>query len=769
MTGLPCSCFLPFDMDIKTLLDNLHEEVSCSVCMCKFTDPKQLPCLHSFCLHCLNGIQRTSANPNAIVCPECRREFRVPGNGNLGALPTNFRINSLLDVLAIKECNTSGVKCGNCDKKSEHSFYCFQCCAFWCDDCIGLHNGIRANKEHHALALKDFQDEDFENILNRPAFCGKPGHEKKELEFFCKSCEVAICYSCVATVHDGHPKILLDEAANERKLHFKAAIESQKQIALQKKEEISRIQGNCENIQAQVECVKTDTQMFVDNLIAAMEAKKQEIFNDVEKKAKETLKLLGTQRHEVESQLVAIEAEIEKAEHILKRRTNAEITKLDVKTIFQGGSNDGRQVESDLQDPCHFAFIQNEMLMAKVNSEGIGSFKKFLSKTVAQQSNAEGEGIKIATVGLKADIIVTTRTADGVQCYEERDFVKVKIRNSQGHVCASEEVVGDNKDGTYKICYFSRETGTCEVSVKVNGEHVHGSPFKVHVKARQYKPVLSFGQKGSSFGRFNQPWGVAVNERDEIAVTDRLNHRVQLFKSDGTFLRSFGSKGNLNGEFNEPCGIAFHNDNIVVVDRTNHRVQVFSPQGEFLCHFGGEGNLDHQLQLPLGLSIDGKGNIIVADPRNKSIKIFSPWGQLLRKIDEAGSLVTPFHCFQYDKFLLVSDRGTVSETFSEEVNPSIKVFNKKGGFLFQFGRGGNRDGEFYAPSCLSVGKSGHLIVCDAMNDRVQVFEMSGRFITKFGNRGRGKGEFDGPISLAVLSDGKIVVSDLNNHRIHIMK
>ena len=35
-------------MDIKTLLDNLHDEVLCSVCMCTFTDPKQLPCLHSF-------------------------------------------------------------------------------------------------------------------------------------------------------------------------------------------------------------------------------------------------------------------------------------------------------------------------------------------------------------------------------------------------------------------------------------------------------------------------------------------------------------------------------------------------------------------------------------------------------------------------------------------------------------------------------------------------------------------------------------------------
>ena len=150
MTCLPYSCFLPFDMDIKTLLDNLHEEVSCSVCMCKFTDPKQLPCLHSFCLHCLNRIQRTSANPDVVACPECRQEFRVPGNGNLQDLPTNFRINSLLDVLAIKECNTSAVKCGNCDKKSEHSFYCFQCCAFRFDDCIGLHNVSVKSKLQYA-------------------------------------------------------------------------------------------------------------------------------------------------------------------------------------------------------------------------------------------------------------------------------------------------------------------------------------------------------------------------------------------------------------------------------------------------------------------------------------------------------------------------------------------------------------------------------------------------------------------------------------------
>ena len=646
------------------------------------------------------------------------------------------------------------MKCGNCDKKSEHSFYCFQCCAFWCDDCVGLHNGIRANKEHHALALKDFQDDDFENILNRPAFCGKPGHEKKELEFFCKSCKVAICYSCVATVHDGHPKILLDEAANERKLHIKAAIESQKQIALQKKEEISRIQANCVNIQAQVDCVKKDAQMFVDSMIAALEAKKKDIFNDLDKKANETLQLLGAQQLEVEFQVAEIETAIEKAEQLLQRRSNAEITKLDTNTIFQREYNDKGQVECDF-----FVFIQNEMLMDKVNSGGIGSFRSFLSKAVAQQSGADGNGIKEATVGLKAHLVVTTRTADGVQCYEERDFVKVKIRNRQGHDCASEVLVEDNTDGTYQISYFAKETGTCEASVKVNGEHVHGSPFKVQVKARQYKHVLSFGQEGSSFGRFSQPWGVAVNERDEIAVTDRLNHRVQIFDSKGSFLRSFGRKGNQEGELNEPTGIVFHNDNIVVVDRSNHQVQVFSAQGQFLHRFGGEGNLDHQLNLPLGLSVDYEGNFIVGDPRNKSIKIFSSRGRFLRKIGTPRSVTFPLQCIQHDNYFIVSD--------SDE--NCVKVFDKGLGFVYEFGERGDGDGEFFNPGCLSVNKAGHLMVSDRCNHRVQVFEMSGMFVTKFGGRGSGYGEFNFPGSIAVMSDGKIVASDIGNHRIQIFE
>ena len=173
-------------MDIKTSLDNLHDEVSCSVCKCPFTEPKQLPCLHSFCLKCLNGIHRTSPRQDVISCPECHNKIR---KWKSQRVPTNFRINSLLDVLAIKECNTTRAKCGNCDKRSANCFYCFQCCCFWCEECITGHNIIRANKEHRVLAIKDFQDQDIEDVLKRPAFCQTKNHEKEPLKFFCKKCK----------------------------------------------------------------------------------------------------------------------------------------------------------------------------------------------------------------------------------------------------------------------------------------------------------------------------------------------------------------------------------------------------------------------------------------------------------------------------------------------------------------------------------------------------------------------------------------------------
>ena len=744
-------------MDIQTLLNNLHEEVSCSVCMCKYTDPKQLPCLHSFCFHCLNGIQRTSGRRDKIACPECRQEFKVPDNGNLNALPTNFRINSLLDVLAIKECNTTGVKCGNCDERTKQSHYCFQCYAFWCEECIGLHNRIKTNKDHYALALEDFQDQDFENILKRPEFCAMPGHEKKEMEFFCKICEVAICNACALLDHEGHAKMPLEMAANERKLRLKSAIDSQKKRAQAKKSQIEKLNEYYNEVQERAACVKRNVQEYADSIHAAIEAKKLEIFDDVERRTQSSLEHIGIQKDKFVEQVKQHESEIERTETIIKRSTSAEIMQPnDVLNIILREENSKEETVTDRENErflARLSFVKNQKLFDLACGEQIGSLKS--TQTRAQQSSADGKGINEAIVGLEAQLVVTTRNAEGQQCHDDYDSVSLEIRNRQGDNCAAEMQVQDNKDGTYKIKYFAKETGTCSASVKVNGEHIRGSPFEVQVKPRQFRPVLSFGEK-----ILKLPWGVAVNEQDEIAVSDIGNQKIHLFKSDGTHIKSFGQHGAHNGAFDWPCGIVFHGANIIVAEQSkNSRVQELSRQGEYLRHFGGLGRLDHQLNFPTGLSIDSDGNIIVADKDNKLIKIFSADGQFLHKLGTEPSFTKPSHCIQHDNYVIVSDAG----------DNSVKLFDRKGNFLYKFGKKGNADGEFNTLRCLSMNKAGHLMVCDKKNYRIQVFDLSGKFVAKFGTKGSGIGELDEPVSAAVLSDGKIVVSDIGNSRIHIFE
>ncbi|CAH3028753.1 unnamed protein product [Porites evermanni] len=671
---------------IQTLLDNLHDEVSCSVCMCTFTDPKQLPCLHSFCLHCLNGIQRTSGLHGKITCPECRRQFQISGSGNPSELPTNFRINSLLDVLAIKECSTVNVKCRNCEKRSAKTLYCFQCCSFWCEECIVGHNIMRENKDHRTLALKDFQDQDIKAVLERPAFCQKKHRENKELELFCKDCKVAICSACAMTLHDNHVKMLLQEATDARKTQIKSIIKSLKDKEVEKQEEVEQFNQKSIAFQSKVAEVKSQVQSCVDQIIAIIEARKQDIFDVIDNQAKKSLESFSHKKDELNKQVKLIELAIEQAETLLKQSFSTEILGFSetFDSILQEQST---QENRDTECIPRFSFTKSKKLINLLSmSEGIGKVEFVFSEIKAQQLGTKGK--------------------------------------------ESSKVIAGNK-----------------------GANVHDSPFEAQVQTRCFRSVLSFGRKGKSVGMLNSPWGVAVNDQDEIAVTEYLNHRVSVFSSDGIHLRSFGRCGDNKGEFWYPKGIAFDSHgNIVVADCWNHRVQVFDWNGNFLSMFGV-----NQLQYPAGLSINGNGDIIVADGRNILIKIFSSSGEYLRKFSGAGSLVSPIHCIQHGQYFIVLDFG----------DHSIKIFSLEERFISKFGKRGNKDGEFNKPRYLSVNKEGLLMVCDEKNHRVQVFELSGKFVTKFGSEGSGRGELNYPISTANLSDGRIVVSDMENNQIQV--
>ena len=748
-------------MDIQTLLYNLREEVTCPVCSDVFTEPKHLSCLHSFCLKCLKHWHATCGGGNVVKCPKCQTQCRVPASGDLKDLSTSFYLNGLIDVLAIKECNKTQVTCGNCDKKSSEASYCFHCCIFYCEKCLIGHNLMRGYKTHRILAVKDFQDMDYEGVLKRPVFCPRQGHQNEELKYFCQECETAVCQTCVTLDHGGHKLKLIEEEAQGQKLQIKTVIIKQREKLQSKIDIVTQLDETCAKLIQQSENVKRDVERFADDLIKTIEMKKQKMLVSVERQTKKSLDSLTTKKTEIQCEVNVYKTSLEEAEKLLTRSTNAEIVQLkkSLETIFER-VDQSEPIAHDPEGLSALVFVENQKMHGVVNGEEIGSLEG-LYQTKASQSLVEGEGLKEGTVGRKAQFNFITRNAERRQWYNKRDRVTVEIRDEQERECVTQVQIDDNKNGVYNISYSPRVQGRCKIFINVNGEHVGGSPFTLLVKpAFHVKPVLSFGKEGTGDGMFQYPYGVAVNDRDEIVVVDCWNDRVQIWHSNGNFLRSFGRERQNQGQFSCPVGIAVNKDrNIFVAEQGNHSVQIFSWEGRHLGSFGGKGSLDSQLSYPLGLSLNTNGNVIVADSGNKLVKIFSTDGRFLMKIGEQGSFSCPFHCVQCGEYLIVSD-------YTEHC---IKVYNREGQFQYKFGKQGGGDGEFNNPCCLSVTKSQHLLVCDYNNNRIQVFELNGTFVAKFGTKGNKLGEFSCPWAVTVLSNDKIVVSDQNNHRIQIFQ
>ena len=747
-------------MDLTTLFHNLREEVSCSVCSDLFTDPKHLSCLHSFCLKCLKGWYETCGGGDAIRCPKCQTFCQVPASGDLKDLPTSFYLNGLIDVLAIKECSKTQVKCGNCDQKTSVASYCFQCCIFYCEECLIGHNIMRDKKEHRVLAVKEFQDKDYEDVLKRPIFCSRQGHQKKKLKLFCKECETAVCQTCVMLDHKVHNLTLIEEEAANQRLEIKTVIETQRHNLDEKMNVVAKLDEDYAKVIQQNENLKGDVQRFADGLIKTIQAKMQNVIDAMENQTKKSLERLTAKRGEIQQQINVIKSSLEEADKLLKRSTTAEVVQLkkSLQTIFLGVD----ETQPTDHDPCRlqaFVFVENKKMLDVFNGEELGFLEEGY-RTKAKESLAEGEGLKEGIVARKAQFNLITRNVERNQRHDERDRVTVEFMDEQEQECVKELRIDDNKDGIYNISYFPRVQGTIKLFVKVNWEHIHGSPFEVIVKPFQVKPVLSIGKQGLGEGMFKYPLGVAVSDGDEIVVADRDNNRVQVFDSNGTFLRSFSHQGKNAGEFNCPVGVAINKDrNIFVADNWNHRVQIFSWEGRHLGSFSGKGSLDSQLHLPWGLSLDSKGNVIVADTGNKLIKIFTPDGRFVMKIGGQGSFSFPTHCVQCGEYFVVSDTG----------EHCIKVFNREGHFQYKFGKQGRGDGEFNFPFYPSVSQSKHLLVCDQGNHRIQVFDVDGKFVGKFGTNGSKLGEFDNPFSVAILSNDQIVVSEYNNNRIQIFE
>ena len=129
---------------------------------------------------------------------------------------------------------------------------------------------------------------------------------------------------------------------------------------------------------------------------------------------------------------------------------------------------------------------------------------------------------------------------------------------------------------------------------------------------------------------FNRPTGVALSSSGEIYVSDGYgNARVHKFAPDGTLLFSWGEAGGAPGQFRSPHSVwVDKQERVWVTDRENHRIQIFNAQGEFLSQW-------YDVFAPDGIFIDDEETVYVAE-LSPGVSIFTIDGKLLARWDCRG-------------------------------------------------------------------------------------------------------------------------------------
>ena len=570
-------------------------------------------------------------------------------------------------------------------------------------------------------------------------------HAEEELKLYCETCGELVCDQCVINggKHHDHDYALLQIAFEKYKEEITSSLEPMdKQVTIIKKA-LEQLNTRCGEITDQQAAIEDNIHVTFRQLREVLTVRETELTTQLHQMTQAKLKGLAAQSDQIETTLAKLGSCLHFMGESLKTGNENDALVMRMNTVQQ---------VKELTTP-----FQQDML--KPNTEADMVFSALADMTAMCQNyghvyesgapdpsncHITGNGVEVAEVGVKSTAILQAINFGGKPCEESIKSLECELV-SEITSCSVER----RGQSQYEISYQPAIKGRHQLHIKVEGQHIRGSPFSVAVKS----PVEKLGTPILTIGGVRGPWGVAINQRGEVVVTERSRHCVSVFSPSGGKLRSFGTHGSGQGQFNEPRGVAVDGEgNILVTDGGNHRIQKFTVEGQFLAAVGTKGNGPLQFNEPTGIAFNAvNSKVYVAE-----------WGNYRCHI--LNSDLTFSSNFMKDEGQFYRPAGVACDStgkvyVTDGGNHRIQIFTAEGKFLMKFGKqyGGRR--EMYDPRGIAVDTNGMVYVSELGNHCISVFSSKCHYVTSFGREGKGPGQFDQPSDLAVDNNGVVYVCD----------
>ena len=736
---------------MESLLVNLKKQVTCSICLDTYTEPKTISCLHTFCCECLEKHARVSQKQGKFRCPECQAAIDLPEGNRFDRLPNSFFHKSLLSLLAVRQSGkASNITCYHCSATNPQMYYCFDCGRFMCPDCFNAHEVLKKSFQGHKVTpLQDFKTEDYEALLRRQPFCSQEFHEREITRFFCSQCQVCICPICIVTDHQNHKVVLLDKAAHEEKDNIMSGAKLIKKMESELQEVIMHFEETISKLESNIATVKRSVKQASEQMIANIREHEREALESLEATRVSRLHKINSAKQKVESLVKQMNQAAQFAENLVQRTSSSDImqNKETLRTKFEELLR--------VAVPKHQQTTFIKFTAASQKDLRLGFIEGTVKIAKAAKSTLEGLD-KTFRAGVEAEITLCPKTSGG-EMSDQADLksrVELLIKPFKDF---EDVIVEEKEDGNLRLKFTPKVPGACSIEVKINGDKLPTCPMTVQVKERELVVVGELKLKFSPEDKPVKFYGIAVNTNGMMVLTDNLGHCVYVFDKNGNCLRKIKSVGSNTGQFKYPDRISFLNDNeVLIADFGNCRIQRLNIQtGTIVKSFGKFGKGKGELSNPIDVTVNDEGSIVVTERDNNRIQVMSKEGESIFIFGDKGpeKLCKPACCIPYKKMFLVSDRD----------NNCIKAFDQSGTFLYKFGKEGNQDGQFNRPRGLLVDSSNNLLVCDFGNSRVQQFSLEGRFTGKSITR------LSKPMAITTAPDGRILVTSYDEKKVYILK
>ena len=693
-------------------LQKVEEQLNC---LDTYTDPKLLQCFHVFCRQCLVPlVVRDQQGQLSLTCPTCRQATPIQEDRGVAGLQPAFHINRLLEIKESLQKAETPAATGE-----------------------GAVGGTTASAPPRDAVWHCIE------------------HPEQEMMLYCETCGELACLKCAIRggKHHDHDYCECKEAYRKYKEEITSSLEPMERQEATIKEALAQLDTRCEEIAHQRAATQDSIHITFRRQHEALAARETELIGKLDRTTQEKLKGLAVQRDQLETTL----AQLGSCLHFMREsvREGNEGDSLLMKT------NTVRQVK-ELTTP-----FQPDTL--KPNTEANIVFSASADMTALCQNYGQvftsgppdpskcqvsGKGLEVAAVGEEATALLQAIDYEGKSCAVPMNSLDCLLTSEIAGTRASCSVERRGQS-QYQISYRPTIKGRHQLHIKVEDQHIRGSPFSVAVKA----PVEKLGTPILTLGGVRVPWGVAISQRGEVVVSEWDGHCISVFSPSGEKLQTFGTFGSGQGQLNSPCGVAVDGEgNVLVVDHSNHRIQKFTAEGQFLTAVGTEGSGPLQFNWPCGIAVNPtNGMVYVTDTWNHHIQVLNSDLTYSSTIGKSGK-----GQFSHPNSIACDSTGKVY--VADHGNHRIQVFTAKGKFLRMFGRHGQGRGELDWPCGVAVDSNNMVYVSEKDNHRVSVFTSEGQFVVSFGSKGNGPGEFIRPRGLAVDSSGVVYVCDkINSH------